>query len=84
MEDYTAEMIRDIAFSFCPQCGTAIVPNHKGSWSMNTRLGRKPTPTHNNPPKGTRPEKGLCLVSNMFLNLESITLNKIKVSETGK
>ena len=30
MEDYTAEMIRDMAFSFCPQCGTAIVPNHKG------------------------------------------------------
>ena len=24
MEDYTAEMIRDMAFSFCPQCGTAI------------------------------------------------------------
>ena len=30
MDDYTAEMIRDMAFSFCPQCGTAIVPNHKG------------------------------------------------------
>ena len=30
MEDYTAEMIKDMAFSFCPQCGTAIVPNHKG------------------------------------------------------
>ena len=30
MEDDTAEMIRDMAFSFCPQCGTAIVPNHKG------------------------------------------------------
>ena len=30
MEDYTAEMIRDMAFAFCPQCGTAIVPNHKG------------------------------------------------------
>ena len=29
MEDYTAEMIRDMAFSFGPQCGTAIVPNHK-------------------------------------------------------
>ena len=25
-----------------------------------------------------------CLASNMFLNLENITLNKIKVSETGK
>ena len=24
MEDYTAEMIKDMAFSFCPQCGTAI------------------------------------------------------------
>ena len=22
MEDYTAEMIKDMAFSFCPQCGT--------------------------------------------------------------
>ena len=30
MEDYTAEMIKDMAFSFCPQCGTAIIPNHKG------------------------------------------------------
>lgn len=30
MEDYTAEMIKDMAFAFCPQCGTAIVPNHKG------------------------------------------------------
>ena len=30
MEDYTSEMIKDMAFSFCPQCGTAIVPNHKG------------------------------------------------------
>ena len=30
MEDYTAEIIKDMAFSFCPQCGTAIVPNHKG------------------------------------------------------
>ncbi len=30
MEDDTAEMIRDMAFSVCPQCGTAIVPNHKG------------------------------------------------------
>lgn len=30
MDDYTTEMIRDMAFSFCPQCGTAIVPNHKG------------------------------------------------------
>lgn len=25
MENYTAEMIKDMAFSFCPQCGTAIV-----------------------------------------------------------
>ena len=25
MEDYTAEMIKDMAFSFCPQCGTAII-----------------------------------------------------------
>ena len=58
MEDYTAEMIRDIAFSFCLQCGTAIVPNHKGSWSMNTRLGRKPTPTHNNPQKVHALKKG--------------------------
>lgn len=30
MEDYTAEMIKDMAFSFCPQCGAAIVPNHRG------------------------------------------------------
>ena len=30
MENYTAEMIKDMAFSFCPQCGTAIVTNHKG------------------------------------------------------
>lgn len=30
MKDYTAEMIKDMAFAFCPQCGTAIVPNHKG------------------------------------------------------
>ncbi len=30
MDDYTAEMIKDMAFAFCPQCGTAIVPNHKG------------------------------------------------------
>ena len=30
MEDYTAEMVKDMAFSFCPQCGTAIVPNHRG------------------------------------------------------
>ena len=29
MDDYTAEMIKDMAFAFCPQCGTAIVPNHK-------------------------------------------------------
>ncbi len=29
MEDFTAEMIKDMAFSFCPQCGTAIVPKHK-------------------------------------------------------
>ena len=33
MEDYTAEMIKDMAFSFCPQCGTAIIPNHKGRTS---------------------------------------------------
>lgn len=30
MEDYTTEMIKDMAFSFCPQCGAAIVPNHRG------------------------------------------------------
>ena len=30
MEDYTAEMLKDMAFAFCPQCGTAIVPNHRG------------------------------------------------------
>ena len=30
MDDYTSEMIKDMAFAFCPQCGTAIVPNHKG------------------------------------------------------
>ena len=33
---------------------------------------------------GTRPHDGLRLVSNMFLNLENIVLNEIKVSETGK
>ena len=30
MEDYTAEMIKDMAFSFCPQCGTAIIPSKAG------------------------------------------------------
>ena len=30
MQDYTAEMVKDMAFAFCPQCGTAIVPNHRG------------------------------------------------------
>ena len=35
-------------------------------------------------PKGTRSEKGLCLVSDVFLKLENIKLNKIKVSEMGK
>ncbi len=47
--------------------------SRKRNWSMSTRLGRKPTPTPNSPPKGTRPEKGLCLVSNVFLKLEILS-----------
>ena len=57
MEDYTAEMIKDMAFSFCPQCGTAIVPNHKGSWSMNTSLEGS-QPQRITVPKRYTPRKG--------------------------
>nr|DAH35668.1 MAG TPA: hypothetical protein [Bacteriophage sp.] len=51
---------------------------------MNTRLGRNPTPTHNQKPKGHTPRRGLCLVSDVLLKLENIKPNKIKVSEMGK
>ena len=35
-------------------------------------------------PKRYTPEKDLCLVSDVFLELENIKPNKIKVSEMGK
>ena len=35
-------------------------------------------------PKRYTPEKDLCLVSDVFLKLENIKPNKIKVSEMGK
>lgn len=33
---------------------------------MSTRLGRKPTPTHNSTQKVHAPKRGLCLVSDVF------------------
>ncbi len=40
--------------------------------------------THNYTQKVPSPEKDLCLVSDVFLKLENIKPNKIKVSEMGK
>ena len=34
--------------------------------------------------KATRPEKGLCLVSDVLLKLENIKLNKVKSFRNGK
>ena len=41
MEDYTAEMIRDMAFSFCPQCGTAICAESYYKTAPHVQTGKR-------------------------------------------
>lgn len=52
-ESWTAEDIAHQRIRFC----SIWRSSRKRSWSMNTRLGRKPTPTHNSTKRYT-PRKG--------------------------
>lgn len=53
-EDWTEAEIEQQRSRFC----SAGRSSRKRSWSMSTRLGRKPTPTHNSTQKVHAPKRG--------------------------